>query len=133
MTKTYTTSGNHLEGRVIVLFLLFLFALYLLTKSGFVAYTAICIIPAIAVFIFLALKHQNALFWYIFSINYFVMGLSRYGYIPIQVTIVTILPQVLLILALIIHPRKGKNSLGTPMLFAILIWALYLIIQVFMI
>lgn len=131
MNKTYATSGNHIEGRVIVLFLLFLFALYTLTTSGIVVYTAICVIPAIAIFIFLALKHQNALFWYIFSMNYFVMGLVRYGYIPIQVTVVTVLPQVLLILALIIHPKKGRNSLGTPMLFAILIWASYLIIQVF--
>ena len=131
MNKTYATSGNHIEGRVIVLFLLFLFALYTLTTSGIVVYTAICVIPAIAIFIFLALKHQNALFWYIFSMNYFVMGLVRYGYIPIKVTVVTVLPQVLLILALIIHPKKGKNSLGTPMLFAILIWASYLIIQVF--
>lgn len=131
MNKTYATSGNHIEGRVIILFLLFLFALYTLTTSGMVVYTAICIIPAIVIFIFLALKHQNALFWYIFSMNYFIMGLVRYGYIPIQVTVVTVLPQVLLILALIIHPRKGKNSLGTPMLLAILIWTSYLIIQVF--
>lgn len=131
MNKTYATSGNHIEGRVIVLFLLFLFALYTLTTSGIVTYTAICLIPAIVIFIFLALKHQNALFWYIFSMNYFIMGLVRYGYIPIQVTVVTVLPQVLLILALIIHPRKGNNSLGTPMLLAIIIWTSYLIIQVF--
>ena len=38
--------------------------------------------------------------------NYFVMGLVRYGYIPIKVTVVTVLPQVLLIIALIIHHRK---------------------------
>lgn len=59
------------------------------------------------------------------------MGLARYGYIPIQVTIVTVLPQILLIIALVIHPRKGNNSLGTLMLFAILLWTFYLIIQVF--
>lgn len=93
--------------------------------------TAICILPAVTIFVFLALKHQNALFWYVFFMNYFVMGLQRYGYIPLQVTIVTVLPQVLLIIALIIHPRKCKNTLGTPMLFAILLWTTYLIIQVF--
>lgn len=131
MNKTYATSEKHIEGRVIVLFLLFLFALYTLTTTGIAIYTAICIIPAIAVFLFLALKHKNALFWYIFFMNYFVMGLVRYGYIPVQVTVVTVLPQVLLIIALIIHPTNSKNSLGTPMLFAILLWSLYLIIQVF--
>lgn len=131
MTKTYATSGNHIGGRVFVLFLLFLFALYLLVTGGLTVYAAICMIPAVILFLFLAFKHQNALFWYIFSMNYFVMGLQRYGYIPVQVTVVAVLPQILLIIALIIHPRKGNNSLGTPMLLAILLWALYLLIQVF--
>lgn len=131
MVKPYTTSGNHIGGRVIVLFLLFLFALYQFYSMGITVYAAICLFPAIILFVFLALKHQNALFWYIFTINYFVMGLVRYGYIPVQVTVVTVLPQVLLIIALIIHTRKGNNSLGTPMLFAILLWTIYLVIQVF--
>ena len=131
MTKTYATSTNHIGGRVILLFLLFLLALYQFNKMGVMGLTAICLLPAVTIFVFLALKHQNALFWYVFFMNYFVMGLQRYGYIPLQVTIVTVLPQVLLIIALIIHPRKSKNSLGTPMLFAILLWTTYLIIQVF--
>ena len=114
-----------------MLFLLFLLYLYQFNKMGVMGLTAICILPAVTIFVFLALKHQNALFWYVFFMNYFVMGLQRYGYIPLQVTIVTVLPQVLLIIALIIHPRKSKNSLGTPMLFAILLWTTYLIIQVF--
>ena len=131
MTKAFAASGNNLGGRVFVLFLLFLFALYVFTTSGITAFAAICILPVLAIFLFLALRHPNALFWYIFSINYFVMGLVRYGYIPVQVTVVTVLPQVLLIVALIVHPRKGKNSLGTPMIFAIMLWTFYLIIQVF--
>lgn len=131
MTKTFATSGNHIGGRVIVLFLLFLFSMYLLYTSGITFLAAICMIPIAACFIFLALKHQNALFWYIYAINYFVMGLQRYGYITIQVTIVTVLPQLLLIIAIIIHPRKSNNSLGTLMLFAIILWTFYLIIQVF--
>ncbi|SDO29079.1 O-antigen ligase like membrane protein [Prevotella communis] len=131
MTKTYATSTNHIEGKVIVLFLLFLLALYLFHSVGLTGFAAICVLPAIVLFVFLALKHQNSLFWYVFFMNYFVMGLQRYGYIPLQVTIVTVLPQVLLIIAFIIHPRKCKNTLWTPMLFAILLWTTYLIIQVF--
>ena len=127
----YTSYERNYGGRVIVLFLLFLFALYMFTSAGITAFAAVCLVPAIAIFIFLAFKHQNALFWYIFTINYIVMGLSRYGYIPIQVTIITVLPQLLLIMAIVILPNKSKNSLGTPMLLAILIWAFYLIIQVF--
>ena len=131
MKGAFTSYTNNIGGRVIVLFLLFLLALYLLATSGLTAFAAVCMIPAIALFIFLAIKHQNALFWYIFTINYFVMGLQRYGFIPIQVTMVTVLPQLLLMMAIIIMPRKGNNTLATPMLLVILLWTFYLIIQVF--
>lgn len=127
--SSYT--NNIVGGRGIALFLLFLLALYLLATAGITAFAAICMIPAFAIFIFLALKHQNALFWYIFSINYFVMGLQRYGYIPVQVTVVTVLPQLLLLMAIVVLPRKGNNSLGNPMLIAIILWTFYLVIQVF--
>lgn len=131
MIKAFTTYGNKIGGRVIVLFLLFLLALFQFYKMGLTGFAAVCMIPALGLFLFLAIKHQNALFWFIFAMNYFVMGLGRYGYIKVPVTAVTILPQFLLLMALIIIPRKGKNSLGTPMLLAILLWAFYLVLQIF--
>ena len=131
MIKSFTSYNSNIRGRVIVLFLLFLLAIYLLATSGLTAFAAICMIPAIALFLFLSFKQTNALFWYIFTMNYFVMGLQRYGYIPIQVTIVTVLPQLLLVMTMIIRPKNNKNSLATPMLLAILLWTFYLFIQVF--
>ena len=88
-------------------------------------------IPAVAIFLFLAFKHQNALFWYIFTMNFFVMGLQRYGYIPLPVTVVCVLPQLLLLMSLIILQRPKKSSLMTPMLLGIIIWFFYLVLQVF--
>lgn len=131
MTKTYTTPNNYIGGRVIVLFLLFLVALYQYYSMGLTGFAATCMLPAIIIFVVLALKHPNTLFWYIFSMNYFVMGLQRYDYIPIPVTAVTILPQLLLLMAIIIIPHKRGNTLVTPMLLAILLWTFYLAIQVF--
>jgi hypothetical protein len=131
MIKTIDTSAGFSGGRVIVLFLLFLLALYLFSTAGITAFAAVCLLPAIAIFIYLALKHQSVLFWYIFVMNYIVMGLQRYGYIPIPITIVTIMPQLLLLMSFLIFPRHGKNSLNTPMLLAILLWAGYLILQIF--
>lgn len=131
MTKTYATPNNYIGGRVIVLFLLFLIALYQYYSMGLTGFAATCMLPAIIIFVVLALKHPNTLFWYIFSMNYFVMGLQRYDYIPIPVTAVTILPQLLLLMAIIIIPHKRGNTLVTPMLLAILLWTFYLAIQVF--
>jgi len=88
-------------------------------------------IPAVVIFVFLAIKHQDALFWYIFAMNYFVMGLERYGYIPVPITIVTLLPQLLLVMSFLIIPRPSKNSMSNPMLLAFIIWTIYLVLQVF--
>jgi hypothetical protein len=131
MTGAFTSYKKNYGGRVIVLFLLFLLSMYLLSTSGITVYAAVCMIPAIGLFIFLACKHQNALFWYIFAMNYFVMGLQRYGYIPVPVTAVTVLPQLLLIMTIIVLPKKSDNTLGNSMLFALLLWTFYLVIQVF--
>lgn len=131
MIKSFTSYNSNIRGRVIVLFLLFLLAIYLLATSGLTAFAAICMIPAIALFLFLSFKQTNALFWYIFAMNYFVMGLQRYDYIPVPVTVVTVLPQLLLVMTLIIIPKKGQNSLFNPMLLSLLLWTFYLGIQVF--
>lgn len=133
MIKAFTSYGNNYGGRVIVLFLLFLLALYQMSTMGIVGFAAVCMIPAVIIFLVLAMKHQNALFWYIFTINYFVMGLQRYGYLPpsVPVTAVTVLPQLLLVMALIVIPKKGKNTLGTPMIVALGLWTGYLVLQLF--
>lgn len=59
------------------------------------------------------------------------MGLQRYEYIPVPVTVVTVLPQLLLVMTIIISPKRSKNTLATPMFLAILLWTFYLVIQVF--
>lgn len=60
------------------------------------------------------------------------MGLQRYGYIPVPVTIVTVLPQLLLLMAIIILPRENKGEkLGTPMFWGIILWTGYLLLQLF--
>ena len=47
MRKDYITFSRENGGRVILLFLLFLFALYELVDAGFNSYAIICISPAI--------------------------------------------------------------------------------------
>ncbi|MBP5339113.1 MAG: O-antigen ligase family protein [Prevotella sp.] len=130
MTGALAYTQNH-GGRVIVLFLLFLLALYQFSTVGFVGFAAVAALPAVLLFLYLAVKHQNALFWYIFTMNYFVMGLQRYGYIPLPVTVVAVLPQILLLMSLIIIDHPKKNSMMNPMLLGIILWTFYLILQVF--
>ena len=57
-------------GRVSILFLLFLLALYQLTTSGLPAFAIICFIPVIVITVILSFRHGMFLFWLLFAINY---------------------------------------------------------------
>ncbi|MBQ4392576.1 MAG: hypothetical protein II826_05625 [Prevotella sp.] len=121
---------NH-GGRVIVLFLLFLLALYQFWAVGFTGFAVVASIPAVLLFIYLAIKGTDTLFWYIFTMNYFVMGLQRYGFIPLPITVVMVLPQIFLLMVLVFTNRPTKSSLLNPMSIGIALWTFYLILQVF--
>ena len=131
MAKAITSYAENHGGRVALLFLLFLLALYNFSVMGITGFALVCMIPAGLLGLALAIKYQEALFWFIFFMNYFVMGLSRYGYIPVPITMVTLVPQLLLLMSFVVIPRPKKNSMLTIMLLAIIIWTLYLAIQVF--
>jgi hypothetical protein len=132
MVGTASTYKDIRGGRGVLLFLLFLLALANFYAMGITGLALICLIPAGILFLTLSMKNQNLMFWFFFTINYFVMGLQRYGYIPIPITLVTLGPQFLLLMSFIIIPRpESKNSMGTPMLLGIIIWTLYLVLQIF--
>lgn len=72
------TYANEYGGRAILLFLLFLLALYEFYSIGLGGFAAVCFIPAFILFIILTFKYRMFLFWILFSYNYFV----QFGEIP---------------------------------------------------
>ena len=72
MINSYTTYARENGGRVLLLFLLFLLAMYEFITAGFSTFAIICIIPfifggAIAIF-----KWRMSAFWLLMLINYFI-------------------------------------------------------------
>lgn len=59
-------------GRVLLLFLLFLLAIYELLHSGFSTYATICLSPIIIISIYALFKWRMAAFWALIVINYFL-------------------------------------------------------------
>lgn len=119
-------------GRVIILFLLFLLSLYEFYSMGIMGMAIVCMIPLMIVGIYIAFNFKMVLFWYIFIINYIIMGVTRYYYISIPVTALTILPQFFLIFVCILDIRWQRNAKYLNlMLLAELIWIFYIIIQIF--
>jgi len=126
----YQLTSKERYGRIIILFLLFLLALYEFYSIGIIGYALVCIIPLLIVGLIFVFKHQLAFFWIIYFINYTMMGISRYYDMPIPITMLTLMPQLLLVIVLIIDVRKNHDiKPGNLMLLALIIWSTFMLLQ----
>lgn len=117
-------------GRVFLLFLLFLISLYEFYSMGIMGMALICLIPLLIGGLIFAFQFKMAVFWFIFIMNYIIMGLTRYYNLPVPVTALTIMPQILLIMICIIDIREKSNArFLNIMSLSIFIWSFYIILQ----
>lgn len=121
--KTYTHEHG---GRVAVLFLLFLMAIYLFATGGFNLYAIFCLSPLAIVFIYCSFKWKMMCFWILFFFNYFMQCLNKNMLLPdgIPISAYSELLEILLIAIALIDDQLCQR-LGRAMnmmLFAVLIW-----------
>lgn len=128
MTKDYITYSRENGGRVILLFLLFLLAIYELTHAGFNAFAIICISPIIIVAVYSIFKWRMAVFWALIFINYFLM--QKGSIFVVQGIPVSLYDEMLELTLLAValldareEPRFGRSV--NLMLFSILIWCIF--------
>lgn len=115
-----------------LLFLLFFLSLFELYSMGIVGMALICMIPVMIVGLYVAFQFKMAVFWYIFVMNFIIMGLDRYGYVPVPITALTVAPQFLLIMVCIWDIREHSHArYGNLMLLALIIWAFFIFLQLF--
>ena len=72
MFKDYTTYAQDNGGRVAILFLLFLLAIYQFINAGFSAFAIICMIPLFIIVVYAAFHWQMLTFWGLILVNYFI-------------------------------------------------------------
>lgn len=135
MTEAFRTYSHEHGGRAILLFLLFLLAIYNLTTSGFNSFALICVLPLGIVFIYAAFKWQNLAFWSLIFINYFIHFLAKNQWMPevLPTSAHNELLEILLIAIALVDIRKewhfGRSI--NLMFFAISLWTLLCIIELF--
>jgi len=135
MTNSIRTYTHEHGGRVIVLFLLFLLAIYNFAISGFNSFALICALPIAIVFIYCAFKWKMLCFWLLFFLNYLIPCLNKNMLLPSGIPISSyneILELLLLAIALIdfrFSERIGRAM--NLMMFAVLIWCGLCILQLF--
>lgn len=112
-------------GRVIVLFLLFLLAIYELINSGFNTFVIICVSPALIIGVCVLFKWRMAAFWALIVINFFLqMKDGPTNSIPIPMSLWDELLELTLIAIALIDARQNApfERCMNLMLFAIAIW-----------
>lgn len=76
MTKVYSNRfseyANENGGRVLLLFLLFLLAIYEFIHAGYNAFAIVCLSPALIIIVYVLFKWKMAAFWALIYINFVI-------------------------------------------------------------
>lgn len=135
MTEAFRTYSHEHGGRVVLLFLLFLLAIYNLAISGFNNFAIICSLPLILVIAYFAFKRPYIAFWGLIFINYNLQFFNFNEWLPAGVPLSSYneLFEVALIAIALIDFRKehhwGRSM--NLMMFAAFLWILLCLLEVF--
>ncbi|MBQ9356833.1 MAG: O-antigen ligase family protein [Prevotella sp.] len=127
----FRTSASELGGgRIMILLLLFVLAIYQFVNAGFSAFAVVCMLPVVVIGVVLAFRHEMLLFWVLMGINYFIQWKS----FPVQ-GIPTSLPnealELLLIAMAIINVKEARfERCANLMLFMLIIWCSFCTLEV---
>ena len=123
----YTSENG---GRVVLLFLLFLLAIYEFVHAGFSAFATICILPFFVLFGYVAFRWKMAVFWLLIVVNWFIQFKNIYW--PVPLSLPDELLELLLIGIAIIDARQTPHfeRVGNIMLFAIGIWCTFCALEI---
>lgn len=135
MTGIVRSYAHEHGGRVGLLFLLFLLAIYIFTTSGFSSFAIVCTTPLIILFAYIAFKQSYIIFWTLLIVNYNVQFFSFNEWLPngIPLSAYNELIEITLIAIAIIDIRKDHHwgRAINMMSFAILLWVLLCALEIF--
>ena len=80
-----------------LLLLLFFIAVYNFINIGYNAFVIVCIIPCIFLAGYVFLKYKMALFWTLFTINFFVMFITCQIPVPVPTSMINEMFEIMLI------------------------------------
>ena len=130
ISKTnYKSYVDHNGGKVMLLFLLFLLAIYEFATAGFSAFAIVCLLPVVALFIIAAIRYRMFAFWVLILVNYLIQ--MKDLPLPIPMSLPNELLEITLLALAIIDVKELKaERAGNIMLYMLLIWCGFVILEV---
>lgn len=130
-SKRISEYSHENGGRVLLLFLLFLLAIYEFLHSGYNIYAIVCISPLLIIAVYALFHWRMAAFWALIVINYFLQ--MKDGVMPsgVPMSLWDEMIELLLIAIAIVDARQNSHfeKCANLMLFAILIWSGFCLLQ----
>lgn len=129
MNNALRTYAKDNGGRVSLLLLLFLLAIYEFISAGFSAFAVVCISPLIVLFVICSFRYRMLLFWLLVIVNYFVQ--MKDLPLPIPTSLANeILELALLAIAIIDIEKTNFERIGNIMFFTVAAWCTYCTLEV---
>lgn len=125
MNNTFITYSRNNGGRVLLLFLLFLLAVYQLTHAGFSAFAVVCLIPVLILAVYYAFRWRMLTFWVLIFVNYLIQMKDISESLPLPMSIPNEILQIILLAIAIVDARETPHfeKAANLMLFALIIWS----------
>ena len=131
MIKEFASSTRENGGRVAILFLLFLLALWQFYSSGFSAFAIVCALPIVALAASVTFRYQMFSFWALVVVNYFIMWHGAPLPSGIPTSLYNEMLELLLIAFAIFNVNEVKfERLANIMGVCIMVWCVYCTLEV---
>ena len=135
MAKVYsnklTEYSRENGGRVLLLFLLFLLAIYEFVTAGFSTFVIICALPLVILYIYVAFTWRMFTFWTLIVANYFLQ--MKDIHLPVPMSLVDEVLELILLGVAVIDTRQDPHfeRAGNLMLLGLMVWFGFCLIEVF--
>ena len=131
MTNHVVAYSRENGGRVLILFLLFLLAIYSFINSGFGVFAGVCCIPILVLIILAAFRNRMLCFWGLVVINYFLQWHALKLPAGIPMSMYNEMLEVVLLALVVIDAKDAKlERIANLMLFGIILWCGFCILEV---
>ena len=129
MNNALRTYAKDNGGRVSLLLLLFLLAIYEFISAGFSAFAVICISPLLVLFALASFHYRMFVFWLLITVNYFIS--TKNNSLGIPLSLPNEMFEILLIALAIIDVKNTRwERLGNVMLITLIVWCGFIILEV---
>lgn len=127
----FKTYANEHGGRVLLLLLLFLLAIYQFIHAGFAPFAIICALPILVLLVITTFHYGMLTFWALIIINYFIQWKNFPSTGGIPMSMFNEMLEIILIALAVLDTKEAKfERCGNIMLFALMIWCGFCTLEV---